>query len=86
MAPKQSSVQMWTLFRILAPIVGGNIHGEDALNFWKHFITLQEIVDLIMAPRLTESLLNHMSHLIESFLKQFKKLFPTLSIRPKMHF
>ncbi len=86
MSPKQSSIQMWTLFRMLAPIIGGNVYGEQALTYWELFIVLQEIVDLIMAPSLTESLLNYMSQLIENFLSQFKCLFPDLSIRPKMHF
>ena len=86
MTPKQSSIQMGTLFRILPLIIGGKLYGEEALRYWELFMTLQEIVDLIMAPTLTESLLNHMSQIIETFLDQFKILFPTLSIRPKIHF
>ena len=86
MSPKQSSIQMSTLFRMLAPIIGGNVYGEHALTYWKLFIALIKIVYLIMVPSLTESLLNCMSQLIENILSQFKCLFPNLSILPKKHF
>jgi hypothetical protein len=83
---KQASIKMSTLFRMLAPIIGGNVYGEQALTYWELFIALQKIFYLIMVPSLTESLLNCMSQLIENILSQFKSLFPNLSIRPKMHF
>ena len=58
---------------------------EEAFTFQELFLTLQEIVDLILATNLMESLLVYLSDLVEKYPKQFKLLFPTLSIRPKMH-
>ncbi len=68
MPPKQSSIQIWYLFRILAPILGVVIFGENALKYWELFLILQEILDLIMTPRPTESLLTYMSHPIKKYL------------------
>lgn len=63
-APAQSSAQMWFLFRSIPAMIGDIVSGDEALNYWEVLILLQEIVDLIFASCLTESLLVHMSGLI----------------------
>jgi len=84
MRPGQSATQMWALFRFL-PIMIADWIVPDAQEIWNLFLILQEIVDIVFAIKLTNSLVSHLKMLVKEFLSQFKTLYPTLSIRPKMH-
>lgn len=86
MSPKQSAAQQWALFRYLPVMLGDCIADtEEAMEYWDLLLLLQEVVDLIFAFRLNDSLLAHLTALVENFLVKFKELYPNLSVRPKMH-
>lgn len=85
MTPSQSAAQMWALFRYF-PIIIGEWIIEEAYHYWNLFLILQEIVDIVFAMKLTDTLLVQLSNLVEQFLQLFKRLYPGLSIRPKLHF
>ena len=89
MSPKQGAAQQWALFRymplILCDLIPVNQRSE-VLDYWELLTVLEEIVDLVFAPKWTDSLLTYFSNPIENFLTKFKHLYPSLSIRPKLHF
>ena len=47
---------------------------------------LQEITDIVMAPKITDAMLTQFDLLYFEFLNLFQSLYPNQSIRPKMHF
>jgi len=49
-------------------------------------LTLQEIFDLVFAPKFTDSLLSYFDFLISAFILKFKTCYPQMNIKPKMHF
>lgn len=46
---------------------------------------LEEIVDIIFASKFTEPMLKYLEELYPEFMNGFIKLYPDVSIRPKMH-
>jgi hypothetical protein len=56
------------------------------LPFLELLVILQEIVDIVFAPKATDSLLAHFSSLVASFLSKLKLLYPDVRIKRKMHF
>ena len=53
---------------------------------WRLLLQLQEIIDIILAPKITEGMLAHFATQYAEFLENFSALYPDVSIRPKMHF
>jgi hypothetical protein len=56
------------------------------LPFLELLVILQEIVDIVFAPKATDSLLAHFSSLVASFLSKLKLLYPDVRIKRKMQF
>lgn len=81
---KLSSAKMWLRSRYLPVSICDKIPTFN--EHWQLLIYLQEILDLVMAPKLYESSLLYFDHVYGKFLELFKSLYPTQSIRPKMHF
>lgn len=65
-SPKFNASQMWALFRYLPLMLSSSIFAYK--KYWKLFLMLQEIVDIAVAPRLTESILSQFDILYEEFL------------------
>jgi hypothetical protein len=53
---------------------------------WRLLLQLQEIIDIILAPKITEGMLAHFATQYAEFSENFSALYPDVSIRPKMHF
>lgn len=83
LSPKYSAAQTWTLFRYIPVMIG---HKATGKKYWKMFMMLQEVVDIVFAPRLTETILVEYSILYSEFLILYKEIYPTLTVKPKMHF
>lgn len=80
-----SAAQQWALFRYL-PLIIGDFVSDDSAMYWELFILAQEIVDILMAHKFTDTLLNYLSNNIERFLSGFLLLYPNLHLTPKFHF
>lgn len=79
------AAQMWLLGRLLSQMVGDKVpRGGD--DYWINFLNLLEIVDLLLAPSITEDDVIYLSTLISDHHQEFKSLYPHASITPKMHY
>ena len=65
-------------------MVGHFIPSSD--EFWENFLVLLEILDLLLAPEITEDETAHLESLIFEHHTQFLELYPDVSVIPKMHF
>ena len=70
MSPKQCASDVWAMFRYIPLILSRFV--ENGNNYLDLLLRLQNIVDFILAPVLTDSLLSLMSTLISEFIQQFK--------------
>ena len=52
-------------------------HKATGKKYWKMFMMLQEVVDIVFAPRLTETILVEYSILYSEFLIVYKEIYPT---------
>lgn len=75
---------MWLLGRMLPMMVGNKVPAED--EYWLNFMDLLTIVDLLMAPKLTEDDVVFLSILISDHHHEFVNLYPHASITPKFHY
>ena len=82
---KLSAAQQWALFRYMPLIIGDFVNDESAM-FYELFILGQEIVDILMGHKFTDTLLKYLAILIERFLSGFLLLYPHLHLTPKFHF
>ena len=76
--------QMWCLARFLPLLIGDKVLDDD--ERWHNFLTLLEIVDRVLAPVTSMSIIADLQHLINLHHSEFKRLYPNNSITPKMHF
>ena len=65
-------------------MVGHKVPEDD--DYFQNFLDLLAILDLLLAPEITEDLVAHLSVLISDHHQQFKELYPHASIIPKMHY
>ena len=65
-------------------MVGDKVPAGD--DFWLNYMDLLNIVDLLLAPELTEDDVAHLSVLIEDHHLEFVRLYPHASVTPKMHY
>jgi hypothetical protein len=75
---------MWCLGRFLPLIIGANIPPED--EKWNLYITLLEIVDIILSPGITVDKASFLRDVIEDHHYRFVQLYPDASVIPKMHY
>ena len=71
--------QAWCLSRFF-PLVPED---EDR---WTHYILLLQILELTFAPVTTIDKTYYLEMLIEEFLDDFKSLYPSRPLTPKMHY
>uniref|UniRef100_L7LXC8 Uncharacterized protein n=1 Tax=Rhipicephalus pulchellus TaxID=72859 RepID=L7LXC8_RHIPC len=77
-------MQNWTLLRLLPVYLGSKVADvTDAV--WELVITLMQIVDLLMAPKITAGQVAYMKVLIEEYVVFRHELFPGNKLRPKHH-
>lgn len=79
-----SAAQMWLLGRLLPMMVGDKIPHLD--EHWSTYTDLLDIVDLLLAPAITEDEVCNLATMISDHHHQFKQLYPHASITPKMHY
>ena len=79
-----SASQYWCLARFLPLLVGSRIPSDDC--FWKFYLTFLEILDIVSSPRVSNDSVTELEVLLQEFFREFKRLYPTLAIIPKMHF
>ena len=82
--PKYSAAQTWSLFRYLPLMLAPYIPASE--KSWKLFLKLQEAVDIMCAPRLNRTILVQFEWLWSEFLIDYKKVFPSIPLKPKFHF
>ena len=75
---------MWCLGRFLPLLVGAYVPHED--EKWQLYITLLEIVDVILSQAITASKAAFLKDLIEDHHTRFVQLYPRASVIPKMHY
>lgn len=75
---------MWLLGRLLPIMVGKYVPPDNAK--WKNFLLLLDIVDLLFSRRITEDTPGILHQMIKEHHTDFKYLYPTQSVIPKMHF
>ena len=86
--PTQNAAQAWAFFRY-APLIFYNYVEHPYLSsVWQMFLLFQEIVDIILAPAFTDSLLQYLEYITDSFLKSFADCYKNTgaNIIPKLHF
>ena len=78
------AAQMWLLGRVIPYLVGEDVpEGDDK---WKNYVQLLEIVDLLMAPAISEDEVAELGVLICQHHTFFAQLYGNSSVLPKHHF
>ena len=75
---------MWTLACYLPILIGSYVPTHD--ENWVNFITLLDITDYLVAPRLSIDEAAFLKCLIEDHHIKFTHLYPDFSVIPKMHY
>ncbi len=65
-SPKYSAAQMWALFRYLPLMLSSAI--TEGKKYWKLFLQLQEITDILTGPRIDDATLNYYEMIYAEFL------------------
>ena len=82
--PSLKAAESWCLFIYLPLILSKLVYKRN--KHWQLLLMLQEITDIVMAPKITDAMLTQFDLLDFIFLNLFQSLYPNQSIRPKMHF
>lgn len=77
------AVQNWSLLRYLPLIIADKVQNDKA---WSLLLLLQEIVEVICAPKIMGGQIEYLEDLINDYLMTRKKLFPQSPERPKHHY
>jgi hypothetical protein len=75
--------QCWCFTRILSVAVGDLVPFDDAI--WSFYLKLCGILDLVIAPSITESEVDQLSVLITEYLEHRSVLFPSSPLKNKHH-
>ncbi|CAN7944976.1 unnamed protein product, partial [Ixodes hexagonus] len=81
---KGNASQIFCFFRHLALYVGECVPPEHEV--WKLYLSLREIVDIVMSKRVPLDEVSNLRKTIESFSKEFQAQFPTAVVPCKMHY
>lgn len=76
--------QMWLLGRLLPAMIGHLVPEDDTC--WKNLILLLQIMDYLLAPKLTRDEAAYLQVLIEQHHNTYSRLYPEESITPKFHY
>lgn len=80
----QSAAQMWCLIRTLPLLIGDKIPSDN--NYWHLYLLILNILDIVMAPRISISETFLLQEMIHEHHKLFLFLFPERRLTPKQHF
>ncbi|KAG8200625.1 hypothetical protein JTE90_022247 [Oedothorax gibbosus] len=75
-----------TLIRLLPLIVGDLIPEDGSCKCWSLFLSLKQITEIALAPKLTMNMVSYLKYLVDMHLSQFKEIFPQENLKPKHHF
>ena len=75
---------MWLLGCILPLVIGEHVPEDE--KRWLLFLHLMDIVDLLFSPKTSEDYAVYLASLINDHHHEFRRLYPSASIIPKMHF
>ena len=78
------AAQMWLLGRVIPYLFGEDVPEGD--ENWNNYLQLLEIVDILMAPEISEDEVAELSLLIQQHHFVFKKLYTASCVLPKHHF
>lgn len=65
-------------------MIGNRVPTDD--EHWLNYMDLLTIVDLLLAPEVTEDDCAHVSILITEHHQEFVRLYPHASVTPKVHY
>jgi hypothetical protein len=82
MLPYDAS-QSWCLARVLSVAVGDLVTEDD--DVWYLYLTLRQILDIVLAPTVATEQLNQLRTLISEYLEMRKSLFPDTGLKNKHH-
>jgi hypothetical protein len=77
-----SATHAWTLIRIF-PIINGEKFVND--KYYKHFMLLIEIFQMLTGDSFEEIILKKLEDKIESYLNNWKMLYPEVKLTAKLH-
>jgi len=77
------AAQMWCMSRVLALAVGDKVPEDD--NCWYFYLIMRDIVDIVMAPAVSDADLNALRVLVSEYLELHVLLFPNNSLKNKHH-
>nr|CAB3263318.1 uncharacterized protein LOC108950651 [Phallusia mammillata] len=81
---RQSASQCWCLARLLPILIGNYIPEQDV--YWRTFVVFLHILDIVCAPRISDSSVVELEITIKEFFNEFKLHYPQNTIIPKMHY
>lgn len=74
----------WCTLRFFPIIVYNIVDTSNAV--WRLLLHLREIVEFIISPKITHAQIAYLKVLIDEYLEQRIKLFPSVPLKPKHHF
>ena len=75
---------MWCLARLLPFMIGHLVPEDD--QHWRNFLLLLTIIDYAFAPVISQNEVSFLNSTIEEHNLNFKRLYPTSSMIPKLHY
>lgn len=79
----QKAMQMWILLRTFPFIVAEKIdRGDEHMDL---ILLLLRIMEIVLAPRVTRSLMPYLQALTKDLMDTFRKLFPNINLINKFH-
>lgn len=79
-----AATQMWCFGRLLPLMIGEKI--EENNPHWDNFLLLLSIVDYCLAPVISKHWTAYLRMIISDHHEEFKKLYPSFRLTPKMHY
>ena len=79
----QQAVQYIYLSRLMGLIIGDLIDCENV--YWQLVTLLMEIIDIVLCPKISNSLIAYSDQLIFDHYTKYRELFPTKRLTPKFH-
>ena len=79
------ATQNWCLIRLL-PVILSDLIKDAGDPYWQLFLLLHDIVELVCAPKITDSDIAYLAVLIDEYLGDRVSCFPSEKLKPKHHF
>lgn len=79
----QKAMQMWVLLRVFPFIVAERVNRGD--KYMNLILLLLRIMEIVLAPRVTRSLMPYLRILTEDLMHMFRRLFPNINLINKFH-